>query len=71
MTEAWRRRKLQKAERTKNWYYSCHAIAWWGEQSEHVSFRYTEGGKSKMRAWMDEHLESDWRVSIKLVRKRK
>ncbi len=62
---------MKKPKHRQNWYYSCHAIAWWGEQSEHVSFRYTEGGKSKMRVWMDEHLEADWRVSIKLVRKRK
>lgn len=70
MTEAWKRRKLQKAERTKNWYYSCKAIQWWGTEVEHATFHYTEGGKQKMRAWLDEYLEADWRVSVKLVRKR-
>lgn len=70
MTEAWKRRKLQKAERTKNWYYSCTAVMWWGDSVDHETFHYTEGGKQKMRAWLDEYLEADWRVSVKLVRKR-
>lgn len=71
MTEAWKRRKLQKAERTKNWYYSCHAVQWWGEKVEHASFNYTDGGKQKMQAWADKYLEADWRVSVKLVRVKK
>ena len=71
MTEAWKRRKLQKEERTKDWHYSCTATQWWGSTVESASFHYTDGGKQKMRAWVDDYLERDWRVSVKLVRRRK
>ncbi len=68
MTEAWNRRKNYKAKRKQNWWYSCHARQWWGTEVACASFRYTDGGKAKMQAWVDEYLEADWTVSVKLVR---
>lgn len=62
---------MKQPKRRQNWYYSCIATQWWGSATESASFHYTEGGKQKMRTWMDEHLEADWRVSIKLVRRQK
>lgn len=66
MTEAWKRRKLQKAKRKQNWYYSCAAIQWWGDDVEHATFPYKD--RDKKDAWEEYYLEKDWRVSIKLVR---
>ena len=70
-SETWELKRIQKAKKKQDWYYSCQAVCWWGSEKEQVSFRYTDGGKAKMQAWQDKYLEADWRVSVKLVRGKK
>ena len=70
-SETWALKRIQKAKKRQDWYYSCIAVAWWGAETESASFRYTDGGKAKMLAWQDKYLEADWRVSVKLVRGKK
>ena len=70
-SETWELKRIQKAKKKQDWYYSCQAVCWWGSEKEQASFRYTDGGKAKMLAWQDKYLEADWRVSIKLVRGKK
>jgi len=68
LTEAWKRRKMQKAERTKKWRYTCIATQWWGDEVESASFPYTPAGKAKKIAWTDEHEEADWKVTSRIVK---
>ena len=70
-SETWELKRIQKAKKKQDWYYSCSATQWWGTAAESASFNYTDSGKAKMQAWQDKYLESDWRVSIKLVRGKK
>ena len=70
-SETWELKRIQKAKKRQDWYYSCQAVCWWGSEKEQASFRYTDGGKAKMLAWQDKYLDADWRVSIKLVRGKK
>ena len=70
-TETWELKRIQKAKKKQDWYYSCQAVCWWGSEKEQGLFNYTDGGKAKMCAWVDKYLEADWRVSIKLIRGKK
>ena len=67
-SETWAKKRVMRSKRKQDWYYSCKAIQWCGNEVAHASFNYTDGGKAKMQAWQDKYLEADWRVSVKLVR---
>ena len=62
---------MQKQDRTKNWYYSCIATQWWGDDVESASFHYTPGGKAKKLKWVEEHEEAGWKVTTRIVKVRK
>ncbi len=67
MTESQKRAKRARAKHRRDWHYSCQAIQWWGDETAHATFKYSE--HAKRVAWEDSYLEKDWRVSVKLVKR--